>query len=163
MAETNEVRMEELTEEEQRLAEARAKIAELVAAGVEASEDEPRLNELLKAYQVVGDKDGRMRVMRRLMAIPSADERRKATEAIVASIRSGAVDIERIRQVIDEMTAVKARPKSESSDARSQKDAEYHAKALELKKKHGSVTISMLQRELGVGYNRAALILDGIS
>ena len=66
----------ELTEEEKRVAEARARIEALVAEGVETSSDVPRLMELMRAYQTVGDEESRMRIMRRLKDIPSAADLR---------------------------------------------------------------------------------------
>ena len=91
----------ELTEEEKRVAEARARIEALVAEGVETSSDVPRLMELMRAYQVVGDEDSRMRIMRRLKDIPSAADLRAMAEAVVAAVKAaeveGCVDVDRLR------------------------------------------------------------------
>ena len=89
----------ELTEEEKRVAEARARIEALVADGVETSSDVPRLMELMRAYQVVGDEDSRMRIMRRLKDIPSAADLRAMAEAVVAAVKAadGVVDVDRLR------------------------------------------------------------------
>ena len=71
-----------LTEEKNALLR-RARIEALVAEGVEESTDVPRLMELMRAYQVVGEEDSRMRIMRRLRDIPSAADLRAMAEAIV--------------------------------------------------------------------------------
>ena len=91
----------ELTEEEKRVAEARARIEALVAEGVEESSDVPRLMELMRAYQTVGDEESRMRIMRRLKDIPSAADLRAMAEAVVAAVTAaeveGCVDVDRLR------------------------------------------------------------------
>ena len=86
-------------EEEKRVAEARARIEALVAEGVETSSDVPRLMELMRAYQVVGDEDSRMRIMRRLKDIPSAADLRAMAETVVAAVKAadGVVDVDRLR------------------------------------------------------------------
>ena len=86
-------------EEEKRVAEARARIEALVAEGVETSSDVPRLMELMRAYQVVGDEESRMRIMRRLKDIPSAADQRAMAEAVVAAVKAadGVVDVDRLR------------------------------------------------------------------
>ena len=91
----------ELTEEEKRVAEARARIEALVAEGVETSSDVPRLMELMRAYQTVGDEESRMRIMRRLKDIPSAADLRAMAEAVVAAVKAadGVVDVDRLRTV----------------------------------------------------------------
>lgn len=91
----------ELTEEEKRVAEARARIEALVAEGVETSSDVSRLIELMRAYQVVGDEESRLRIMRRLKDIPSAADLRAMAGAVVAAVKAaepeGAVDVDRLR------------------------------------------------------------------
>ena len=91
----------ELTEEEKRIAEARARIEALVAEGVEASSDVPKLLELMRAYQVVGDESSRMRIMRRLKDIPSAADLQAMAQTVVATVKTaeaeGCVDVNRLR------------------------------------------------------------------
>ena len=78
-----------------------ARIEALVAEGVETSSDVPRLMELMRAYQVVGEEDSRMRIMRRLKDIPSAADLRAMAEAVVAAVTAaeveGCVDVDRLR------------------------------------------------------------------
>ena len=207
-----------LTEEEKRIAEAHARIEALVADGVEESTDVPRLMELMRAYQVVGEEDSRMRIMRRLRDIPSAADLRVMAEAIVAAVKSaeGSVDVDRLREenaalfevvesrreirpsVIMEATGCgcsfaievlkafwrlgvvsedkglglrevpaakivgKTALREDLPPEETPKDREDREKARALLKKHGSLTVSLLQRELGLSYNRAAMILESV-
>ena len=206
----------ELTEEEKRVAEARARIEALVAEGVETSSDVPRLMELMRAYQTVGDEESRMRIMRRLKDIPSAADLRAMAEAVVAAVTAadGVVDVDRLRTAnaalfalvesrreirpgvimeatgcgcgfaievlkafwrlgivsedkdlgLREVAAEKVVGKfvllEEPSPTVLPKDAADCEKALALLKQDGSVSVSQLQRNLAVSYNRAARIVD---
>lgn len=210
------MKAKELTEEEKRLAEARARIEALVAEGVEESTDVPRLMELMRAYQVVGEEDSRMRIMRRLRDIPSAADLRAMAEAIVAAVKAaeGSVDVDRMREenaalfavvesrreirpsvimeatgcgcsfaievlkafwririvtgdlglgrraVLAEKVVGKVALRKDLPPEETPKDREDREKARALLKKHGSLTVSLLQRELGLSYNRAAMILE---
>lgn len=205
----------ELTEEEKRVAEARARIEALVAEGVETSSDVPRLMELMRAYQVVGDEESRMRIMRRLKDIPSAADLRAMAEAVVAAVKAadGVVDVDRLRTAnaalfalvesrrevrpgvimeaigcgcsfaievlkafwrlgivsedkdlgLREVAAEKVVGKfvllEETPPTVLPKDAADCEKALALLKQDGSVSVSQLQRNLGVSYNRAAKLI----
>ena len=205
----------ELTEEEKRVAEARARIEALVAEGVEESSDVPRLMELMRAYQTVGDEESRMRIMRRLKDIPSAADLRAIAEAVVAAVKAadGVVDVDRLRTVnaalfalvesrrevrpgvimeaigcgctfaIDVLKAFRrlgivsedkglglrtvAAEKvvgkfvllEEPPPTVLPKDAADCEKALALLKQDGSVSVSQLQRNLAVSYNRAAKLI----
>ena len=205
----------ELTEEEKRVAEARARIEALVAEGVETSSDVPRLMELMRAYQTVGDEESRMRIMRRLKDIPSAADLRAMAEAVVAAVTAadGVVDVDRLRTAnaalfalvesrreirpgvimeatgcgcgfaievlkafwrlgivsedkdlgLREVAAEKVVGKfvllEEPSPTVLPKDAADCEKALALLKQDGSVSVSQLQRNLGVSYNRAAKLI----
>ena len=205
----------ELTEEEKRVAEARARIEALVAEGVETSSDVPRLMELMRAYQTVGDEESRMRIMRRLKDIPSAADLRAMAEAVVAAVKAadGVVDVDRLRTVnaalfalvesrrevrpgvimeatgcgctfaievlkafrrlgivsedkglgLREVAAEKVVGKfvllEEPPPTVLPKDAADCEKALALLKQDGSVSVSQLQRNLGVSYNRAAKLI----
>ena len=205
----------ELTEEEKRVAEARARIEALVADGVEASSDVPRLMELMRAYQTVGDEESRMRIMRRLKDIPSAADLRAMAEAVVAAVKAadGVVDVDRLRTAnaalfalvesrrevrpgvimeatgcgctfaievlkafrrlgivsedkglgLREVAAEKVVGKfvllEEPPPPVLPKDAADCEKALALLKQDGSVSVSQLQRNLGVSYNRAAKLI----
>lgn len=211
--------IKELTEEEKRIAEARARIEVLVAEGVEESTDVPRLMELMRAYQVVGEEDSRMRIMRRLRDIPTAADLRAMAEVLVATVKSaeGRVDVDRLREenaalfaVVErrreirpsvimeatgcgcsfaievlkafwrlgvvsedkglglrEVTAAKIVGKvalrEDLPPEETPKDRENREKARALLKKHESLTVSLLQRELGLSYNRAAMILERIA
>ena len=204
-----------LTEEKNALLR-RARIEALVAEGVEESTDVPRLMELMRAYQVVGEEDSRMRIMRRLRDIPSAADLRVMAEAIVAAVKSaeGSVDVDRLREenaalfevvesrreirpsvimeatgcgcsfaievlqafwririvtgdlglgrraVMVEKVVGKVALRKDPPTEETPKEREVREKALALLKKHGSLSVSLLQRELGLGYNRAAQILD---
>lgn len=207
----------ELTEEEKRIAEARARIEALVAEGVEESTDVPRLMELMRAYQVVGEEDSRMRIMRRLRDdIPSAADLRAMAEAIVATVKSaeGSVDVDRLREenaalfavvesrreirpsvimeatgcgcsfaievlqalwririvtgdlglgrraVMTEKVVGKVALRKDVPTEETPKDREDREKARALLKKHGALSVSLLQKELGLSYNRAAMILE---
>lgn len=207
----------DLTEEEKRIAEARARIEALVADGVETSSDVPRLMELMRAYQTVGDEESRFRIMRRLKDIPSAADLRVMAEAVIAAVTAakteGCVDVDRLRTanaalfelvesrreirpgVIMEATGcgcsfaievLKAFQRlgivSEDKDLGLRsvtaekvvgnvalreapppmvlpKDAADCEKMLALLKQDGYVSVSQLQRNLGVSYNRAAKLI----
>ena len=89
-------------EEARRQEEAREAIVRLEQALEVNPKDVEALNELQRAYRVVGDHERREAVMRRMMAIPSKRDMKDMAKVFVAAVGACAaderVDVDRLRK-----------------------------------------------------------------